>query len=691
MLLAWFFIVGAVMFTVMFSNVTPEKVDVTLLEPSPADIRSPKAVILENETEERKRKAETAVEDIYYYDKGAGLEQARKLTELLDAIQKINEVEAKKKKDEAKLTMDEKISQINDVKGDAQVSPASLGVLFNASSDRLESVKTLSTSVISSLMNEEIELSKVQTARENAEQIISQNASYPDDLKDAAVELTQSFIIHNKVLDYEKTRVKRKEARDSVQQAEIKEGEVIVSEGDLVTAEVYKRLELAGLTSKKISYKPFIGLLLFIILLLAGLYYFVKDSFNKDNNKKHAVIYVILFLFSLIMMKVVSLAGISGHMYLYFIVPIAAGTMMLKMLFSEQLALVTNIVLSLCAALIFNENSASSFNFVMALYILISGIAGVVYLGKKHIKNKIIRAGFFVSFVNICSVLFILLVQDGTYSAAETGAELGAAFISGFLSSVLTLGLLPVIESWFGILSTAKLIELSNPNHPLLRKVLMEAPGTYHHSIMVANLSEAACESVGANGLLARVGSYYHDVGKAKRPHFFIENQMNMENPHDKIAPHLSKTIITAHPYDGADMIREFKLPKEIVDIAEQHHGTTLLKYFYHKACQQSDKEISESEFRYPGPKAQTKETAIIGVSDAVEAAVRSLSRPTPVKIEQIIKKIIAERLEDGQFDECDITLKELDTVATTLSNTLKGIFHSRIEYPEEMKKVEPK
>jgi cyclic-di-AMP phosphodiesterase PgpH len=231
-------------------------------------------------------------------------------------------------------------------------------------------------------------------------------------------------------------------------------------------------------------------------------------------------------------------------------------------------------------------------------------------------------------------------------------------------------------------LSSMKLIELSNPNHPLLRKILTESPGTYHHSLMVANLSEGACEAIGANGLLARVAAYYHDIGKTKRPRYFIENQIGDDNPHDHLSPQLSKNIIIAHVADGVAMLKKHKMPKEIIDIAEQHHGTTLLKYFYHKAKQQSGY-VSEEEFRYPGPKPQTKEAAIISIADSVEAAVRSLSNPSQEKIEKVVRGIIADRLQDNQFNECNITLKELELVAQSLCETLNGVFHSRIEYPE--------
>lgn len=253
------------------------------------------------------------------------------------------------------------------------------------------------------------------------------------------------------------------------------------------------------------------------------------------------------------------------------------------------------------------------------------------------------------------------------------------------MAAVLTIGLLPFFEAAFSILSPMKLIELSNPNQPLLRKLLIEAPGTYHHSVIVGNLAESAAEAIGADGLLARVGAFYHDLGKTKRPQFFIENQVNKENPHDKIAPNLSKTIIINHARDGVDILREAHIPKPIQDIAGQHHGTTLLKFFYNKALKQEDSgQVLEEDYRYPGPKAQFKEAAIVGIADSVEAAVRSIGRPTPSRIEALVHKIIQDRLEDGQFDECDLTLKELDLIGKSMLETLQGIFHQRIEYPEE-------
>jgi putative nucleotidyltransferase with HDIG domain len=284
------------------------------------------------------------------------------------------------------------------------------------------------------------------------------------------------------------------------------------------------------------------------------------------------------------------------------------------------------------------------------------------------------------------------MLMDDHVTQRDMLFSLSFALAGGLLTAVLVIGLLPFFEVAFGILSPLKLVELANPNHPLLRKLLTETPGTYHHSVMVGNLSEAAAEAIGANGLLCRVGSYYHDIGKTKRPSYFIENQTNIENPHDRIDPNLSKSIITAHTRDGVEMLKEYKIPKAIRDIAEQHHGTSLLHYFYHKAKQQaegSDKEVNEEDFRYPGPKAQFKEAAIVGIADSVEAAVRSLRNPTMEQIDSMVQKIIKSRLDDGQFNECDLTLKELDTIAKTLNETLLGIFHSRIEYPGDLTQKE--
>jgi len=261
---------------------------------------------------------------------------------------------------------------------------------------------------------------------------------------------------------------------------------------------------------------------------------------------------------------------------------------------------------------------------------------------------------------------------------------------NGILSAVIAIGLLPFLESIFGVTTAITLLELSNPNHPLMRQMLLKAPGTYYHSMMVSNLAEAAAESVSADPLLTRVGSFYHDIGKLKRPYFFSENQLSGENPHSKLSPNLSTLIIGAHPGDGVELGRKHRLPEAILDIAVQHHGTGMISFFYQQALENSDREeVFAEKFRYEGPKPQSKEAAIIMLADAVEAGVRSLSKPSGNRVETMIRRMVKEKLEDGQLDQCDLTLKEIDQIAETFVYIMSGIYHSRIEYPEKDLKAE--
>ncbi|MGI6778672.1 MAG: HD family phosphohydrolase [Acetivibrionales bacterium] len=255
---------------------------------------------------------------------------------------------------------------------------------------------------------------------------------------------------------------------------------------------------------------------------------------------------------------------------------------------------------------------------------------------------------------------------------------------------VLTIGLLPFFESTFNIITPLKLLELTNPNQPLIKRLLVEAPGTYHHSLMVGNLAEVATESIRGNALLARVGAFYHDVGKLERPNFFGENQM-ADNPHDKMTPSLSTLVITSHTSDGVQIAKRYKIPMMIRDIISQHHGTTLVAYFYHKAKKgEKGDAIDQNDFRYEGPKPSSKEAAVVMLADSVEAAVRSMADKTEGKIEGLVRKIIKDKLDDGQLDLCDLTLKDLDDIAKSFMKVFSGYFHQREQYPNvKIKSVE--
>lgn len=563
----------------------------------------------------------------------------------------------------------------------------SLKSLIPYSEDQLEIAKDITVTAIHTVMNGKIPSDEVENAKKRVEDILKVNDGLTSDLKSASIDLGRFAIIQNEFYDPTATEEMRQQAVDSVEPIRVLQGQVLVEEGQLISREIHRQLELVGLLDSDNSIQPFIGLGIIILAILSLLYFYIfrRTAMEKEKNIPFYLMFFLIISVTVLLMKTVSVFQQFEYTEIGYIFPAAMAVMLIKILMEEKSAIMVTIILAICGMIMFNEGVAGTFNVGMGIYIIASGLAGILFLNKRNQRTNILYAGFFISFINIVTILAILYLQNGHYGAKEYGVFILLAVISGISSAVLTIGFLPFLETGFGVLSTIKLIELSNPNHPLLRKILTEAPGTYHHSVMVANLAESACEAIGANGLLARVGCYYHDIGKTKRPHFFIENQMNMGNPHDRIPPQASKNIIIAHATDGAELLRKYKLPKEIVDIAEQHHGTSLLKYFYYKAKEKGG-DVNESDYRYPGPKAQTREVAIIGIADSVEAAVRSLNAPTTVQIDSLIKNIISDRLQDGQLDECDLTLKELEIVRNTLSETLKGIFHSRIEYPE-MKK----
>ncbi|NRG33636.1 HD family phosphohydrolase [Bacillus circulans] len=697
-------LLGVTLFFTLYGNVKPEKLNVQLFSVADQTIRSPITVEDKESTEKKKEEAKNQVQDVYVVNKEIAQNRVDLISSIFDSVTEVNnevekQMEEKRKKAEEEdknkqsikePSVDEKLELLkgkltNEVTN--EIMDRSLKSLIPYSEDQLEIAKDITVTAIHTVMNGKIPSDEVENAKKRVEDILKVNDGLTSDLKSASIDLGRFAIIQNEFYDPTATEEMRQQAVDGVEPIRVLQGQVLVEEGQLISREIHRQLELVGLLDSDNSIQPFIGLGLIILTMLAALYFYTlkRTSKEKENNIQFYLMFFLIISVTIVLMKTISAFQQFEYTEIGYIFPAAMAVMLIKILMEEKSALLVTIILAVCGMIMFNEGVAGTFNVGMGIYIIASGLASILFLYKRNQRTNILYAGFFISFINIVTILAILYLQNGHYGAKEYGVFLLLAVISGISSAVLTIGFLPFLETGFGVLSTIKLIELSNPNHPLLRKILTEAPGTYHHSVMVANLAESACEAIGANGLLARVGCYYHDIGKTKRPHFFIENQMNMGNPHDRIPPQASKNIIIAHATDGAELLRKYKLPKEIVDIAEQHHGTSLLKYFYFKAKEKGG-EVKESDYRYPGPKAQTREVAIIGIADSVEAAVRSLNAPTTEQIDSLIKNIISDRLQDGQLDECDLTLKELDIVRNTLSETLKGIFHSRIEYPE-MKK----
>lgn len=694
-----FLLIGIVMYTAMYSNVKPEKLNLELFSVAEQTIRSPITIEDKESTEASRRDAVEQVKDVYNVKLEYTQNRVDLITSIFGSVSEVND-EAEEKVNQMKKdaegtedenaaipsepTIEEKLATLKTKLTENETKSLADKVfipLLQAPKEELLIAKDLTVTAINNVMKNRIPADEVENAKKRVEEELKYT-SLNGSLKDAVIELGRYAIVQNEFYDPEATEFLRQQAMDGVETVRILEGQILVDEGQLISREIYKKLQLVGLLESENSYMPFIGLAMMVTLILFALYIIFNEMESADKKQKNLLIFSIIFITSILLMKLVSLFDEFEYSEIGYIFPAAMGAMLIKILINERLALFQMAILAISGTIIFNEGITGTLNVSLGIYILVSGLAAILFLQKQNRRSKILQAGLFVSAVNLIAILSMLFLRNSQFSGLEYGFYIIAAFVSGITSAVLTIGLLPFFEAGFGILSTLRMIELSNPNHPLLRKILTEAPGTYHHSVMVANLSEAACEAIGANGLLARVGCYYHDIGKTKRPQFFIENQINMDNPHDKLPALTSKNIIIAHATDGAEMLRKHRMPKEIIDIAEQHHGTTLLKFFYHKA-KQAGHEVKEEDFRYPGPKPQTKESAVIGIADSVEAAVRSMAHPTHEQIETLVHNIIADRLQDGQLSECDITLKELDTVADTLCETLKGIFHSRIEYPE--------
>jgi cyclic-di-AMP phosphodiesterase PgpH len=321
----------------------------------------------------------------------------------------------------------------------------------------------------------------------------------------------------------------------------------------------------------------------------------------------------------------------------------------------------------------------------LVLFALISNLAAIYGISAYQRRSAIIRAGLVVGGVNMVVVLALLMLSGRTSPLSAVGMQMLSGLAGGILVSVLVSFLLPILESLFNVLTDVRLLELSNLNNPLLRRLAVEAPGSYNHSVIVGTLAEAAAEAIGANALFCRVAAYYHDVGKMLKPDYFIENQRTDGNRHDGLSPHLSAIVIASHVKEGYELARSYGLPKQVLDIIPQHHGTRRINYFFQKAKRREDpkvEEIQESDFRYPGPKPQTREAAIFMLSDSIEAAARTLEDPSPARFKGLIRKIVSDVVLDDQFSESDLTFSELETVSAAFLRTLSSIYHHRIDYP---------
>lgn len=445
-----------------------------------------------------------------------------------------------------------------------------------------------------------------------------------------------------------------------------------------------KEIHLPSYIVAAISIAVFFVILLFEIGLswpkIAGLTCFLASTFTflvlylRVEHRDLLADSDAMMLLGLLFVSAALLTQLSKEWFSPLVTPLAAFTILAGLLLSRQLAFVVSIVLSLVLGML---NDFSLEYFVIHLF---GTLTAVAFLPSIRNRADITRLGLKIAVVNIAAILIIHLFRLWPVKTLEANVVWGAA--NGFVSVLLVLATLPFLESFFSRTTSIKLLELADFNQPLLKRLMLEAPGTYHHSLIMASLAEQAAEAIGANSLLARVGAYYHDIGKLLNPDYFIENQQRSDNPHDPLAPTMSSLILISHVKEGAALAKKFKIDRVIIDCIEQHHGNSLIHYFYHRALEQNA-EIEADNFRYPGPKPQTREAALVMLADSVEAAGRTLANPTHDQIEELVDDIIRRKMEDGQLDECPLTFGDLNKVRDSFVATLHGMFHQRVKYPD--------
>ena len=485
----------------------------------------------------------------------------------------------------------------------------------------------------------------------------------------------------------------RKEAAHKVDPIiqRIKKDRMIARQGDEITPSMLLAIRQTvsdehsgGLLAQFTGYFLLMGMYLY-----ASWRYFIRLRKRLRQIHKYFVLFSLVLFMSLLLGRVLfGLCGIIGDRIdimafkdpqnLYFGIPFTFGSILLSLLVHTHIALFFLLSYSVLMG-------SQIGDFALSVYIIFGSLAAIYGINQYRERTVIIRLGLTIGIVNAMTAMTLFLLNPQPNALSTLGVRAMGGIVSGIFACMLASLLLPALENLFNIATDIRLLELSNMEHPLLRRLALEAPGTYHHSIATGTLGEAAAEAIGANPLLVRVGAYYHDIGKVFKPEYFVENQAYTSNKHENLSPHLSSLVIANHVKEGIEMAGLHRIPQQILDMIPQHHGTRVMTYFYQKAktdLRIQDQEISESVFRYPGPKPQTKEAAILMIVDSVEAASRTLEDPTIAQIQGMIQRIVRAIIDDEQLDECNISMKDLKAIEDALLKVLGGMFHHRIEYP---------
>lgn len=646
-------------FVIILGVTVPESYDYKEGDISETDIYAPREIEDTVTTKRRREAAASQVTPQYTinYELNSDLED--KLQSLFAAVNEVRRMN---------LSLEGKIAYMISDAG-IELDEQSLTLLATMEQSTLASFSASVRAAFVTVMDKGVK--DADEAIGGMEQILSDKGLTDTELY-AAMDILSEFVKVNEQYDEELTNAEKEKAMNLVEPAVYKKNQIIVRRGEEISASQIELLSQLGLIKgeRSISKKYAIGILIFLMAVyFVGAYYIRRKDFGILRTGK----LVLMLILGLIMLLLIMLCSSLSGIYVY-LIPIPIGAVLTATFINMEMSVVFNIFISASAALMLGQGE----EFIIAM-ILFS------YLGAIIFKNVSGLSGY--------AKAMLMMVIVGAIASASASLFIGKEIlevvrytvfgaVNGLLTSVTVIGTTPIFENIFNIATPFKLNDLGNPEKPLLKRLMFEAPGTYHHSLMVGNLAEAACLKIGANNQLARVGAYYHDIGKLKRPNYFFENQLG-DNPHDSLMPEESAEILKGHVYYGLEIAKQYRLPPDIMDIIAQHHGTTVTGIFYKKA-KETDPEADEGIFKYPGPKPESKEAGIVMLADSCEAAVRSLDEKTEETIRAMVTKIVKAKMTDGQLDRCNLSFRELGDIIDAFVAMQESYFHKRIKYDKE-------
>ncbi|WP_407855462.1 HD family phosphohydrolase [Enterococcus hailinensis] len=699
-------IFSLILILIMVTSVIQKSVDYKEGQVATESIRANKTIENKAETEQKRQLAEEAVTPEYTYQSDLAQTQHDRISQLITLIEKSNseldknyQTKVSQAKDGEKIpqpTTDERVAAVkkkfegldqDTVTFYQQFPDEFYQVAVQLSTADLEKVETESLKLIDEQMAKRIRQSDLSGYKQQASESI-QALSLSDQSNQVMRYLIDLGIVINDTLNQKRTDELKEQASDSVQPVMIYQGEVIVREGSQIDSNAINKLRLLGLTSSSTSVFPMIAMVLAVLLQSVLLWFYSRQFDVEFQRVRFVLFYSATMIIGISIMKILQVLQNSNANNLALFFPAAFMPLILTVFVNRRAGALSAVFQSAFALLIYYSAVGTNMLPVILMTYIFSGILAIM-VKQQRLSDQIKQALLWIVAFPIVWSVVLSVYQGLSFADSKTWGLLLSAVAASILSFIMGMGLQPYIELLVTDSGVITLNELSNPNHPLLKQLLEEAPGTYHHSMMVANLSANAVAEIGGRSLLTRVACYYHDIGKIRHANFFVENlPTGAENPHNFLLPEDSKQIIFGHVIEGAKILKEYKMPQMVIDICYQHHGTTLMKFFYFKAKERNP-EITEAEFRYPGPKPQTREAGVVNIADSCEAAVRAMDHPSIEKIREFVHNLIEERISDGQLDESGLTLKEIRIIEKSLISGLSSTFHSRIKYPRMKSEAE--